>query len=47
MYGQMYKVEEIIALIEYFESAENQSEEARKNSKQIVTNITNRQGKKK
>ena len=46
-YGQMYKVEEIIELIEYFESAENQSEEARKISKQIVTNITNRQGKKK
>ena len=46
-YGQMYKVEEIIELIEYFESAENQSEEARKISKQIVTNITNRQGKNK
>ena len=46
-YGQMYKVEEIIELIEYFESAENQSEEARKISKQIVANITNRQGKNK
>ena len=45
-YGQMYKVEEIIELMEYFESAENQSEEARKISKQIVTNITNRQGNK-
>ena len=40
-YGQMYKVEEIIELMEYFES-----EEARKISKQIVINITNRQGKK-
>ena len=46
-YGQMYKVEEITELMEDFESAENQSEEARKISKQIVTNITNRQGKKK
>ena len=46
-YGQMYKVEEIIELMEYFESAENQSEEARKISKQIVANITNRQGKNK
>ena len=45
-YGQMYKVEEITELMEDFESAENQSEEARKISKQIVTNITNRQGKK-
>ena len=46
-YGQMYKVEEITELMEDFESAENQSEEARKISKQIVANITNRQGKKK
>ena len=45
-YGQMYKVEEITELMEDFESAENQSEEARKISKQIVANITNRQGKK-
>ena len=45
-YGQMYKVEEITELMEDFESAENQSEEARKISKQIVTNITNRQGNK-
>ena len=45
-YGQMYKVEEITELMEDFESAENQSEEARKISKQIVINITNRQGKK-
>ena len=43
-YGQMYKVEEITELMEDFESAENQSEEARKISKQIVANITNRQG---
>jgi hypothetical protein len=46
-YGQMYKVEEITELMEDFESAENQSEEARKISKQIVTNITDRQGKNK
>ena len=46
-YGQMYKVEEITELMEDFESAENQSEEARKISKQIVANITNRQGKNK
>ena len=45
-YGQMYKVEEITELMEDFESAENQSEEARKISKQIVANVTNRQGKK-
>ena len=46
-YGQMYKVEEITELMEDFESAENQSEEARKISKQMVANITNRQGKNK
>ena len=46
-YGQMYKVEEITELMEDFESAENQSEEARKISKQIVANITNRQRKNK
>ena len=46
-YGQMYKVEEITELMEDFESAENQSEEARKISKQIVANITNRQVKNK
>jgi hypothetical protein len=46
-YGQMYKVEEITELMEDFESAENQSEEARKISKQIVINITDRQGKNK
>ena len=43
----MYKVEEITELMEDFESAENQNEEAKKISKQIVTNITDRQGKNK
>ena len=46
-YGQMYKVEEITELMEDFESAENQSEEVRNVSKQIVINITDRQGKNK
>ena len=46
-YGQMYKVEEITELMEDFESAENQSEEVRSISKQIVINITDRQGKNK
>jgi hypothetical protein len=46
-YGQMYKVEEITELMEDFESAENQSEEVRNIGKQIVINITDRQGKNK
>ena len=46
-YGQMYKVEEITELMEDFESADNQSEEVRNISKQIVINITDRQGKSK
>ena len=46
-YGEMYKVEEITELMEDFESAENQSEEVRNVSKQIVINITDRQGKNK
>ena len=46
-YGQMYKVEEITELMDDFESAENQSEEARKISKQIVANITNKKKKNK
>ena len=46
-YGQMYKVEEITELMEDFESAENQSEKVRNIGKQIVTNITDRQGKNK
>ena len=46
-YGEMYKVEDITELMEDFESAENQSEEVRNISKQIVINITDRQGKNK
>ena len=46
-YRQMYKVEEITELMEDFESAENQSEKVRNIGKQIVTNITDRQGKNK
>ena len=46
-YGQMYKVDEITELMEDFESAENQSDEVRNISKQIVINITDRQGKNK
>ena len=46
-YGQMYKVEEITELMEDFESAENQTEEVRNIGKQIVINITDRQGKNK
>ena len=46
-YGEMYKVEEITELMEDFESAENQTEEVRTISKQIVINITDRQGKNK
>ena len=44
-YRQMYKVEEITELMEDFESAEDQSEDVRNISKQIVINITDRQGK--
>ena len=44
-YGQMYKVDEITELMEDFESAEEQPEEIRNISKQIVINITDRQGK--
>ena len=43
----MYKVEDITELMEDFESAENQSDEVRSISKQIVINITDRQGKNK
>ena len=46
-YGQMYKVDEITELMEDFESAEEQPEEIRNISKQIVINITDRQGKNK
>ena len=46
-YGQMYKVDEITELMEDFESAEEQPEEVRNISKQIVINITDRQGKNK
>ena len=46
-YRQMYKVEEITELMEDFESAENQSEKVRNIGKQIVINITDRQGKNK
>ena len=44
-YNQMYKVDEITELMEDFESTENQPEEIRNISKQIVINITDRQGK--
>ena len=43
--NQMYKVDEITELMEDFESTENQPEEIRNISKQIVINITDRQGK--
>ena len=46
-YGQMYKVDEITELMEDFESAEDQSEDVRNISRQIVINITDRQGKNK
>ena len=46
-YGQMYKVDEITELMEDFESAEDQPEEVRNISRQIVINITDRQGKNK
>ena len=46
-YGQMYKVDEITELMEDFESTDDQPEEIRNVSKQIVINITNRQGKNK
>ena len=46
-YNQMYKVEDITELMEDFEGAENQSEDVRNISKQIVINITDRQGKNK
>ena len=46
-YRQMYKVEDITELMEDFESAENQGDEVRSISKQIVINITDRQGKNK
>ena len=46
-YNQMYKVDEITELMEDFEATENQPEEIRNISKQIVINITDRQGKNK
>ena len=46
-YGQMYKVDEITELMEDFESTEDQPEEIRNISRQIVINITDRQGKNK
>ena len=46
-YGEMYKVDEITELMEDFESAEDQPDEIRNISRQIVINITDRQGKKK
>ena len=46
-YNQMYKDDEIIELMEDFESSENQPEEIRNISKQIVINITDRIGKNK
>ena len=44
-YRQMYKVDEITELMEDFESTEEQPEEIRALSRQIVINITDRQGK--
>ena len=46
-YNQMYKVDEITELMEDFESADDQPEEIRNISRQIVINITDRQGKSK
>ena len=46
-YGEMYKVDEITELMEDFESTEDQPEEIRNISRQIVINITDRQGKNK
>ena len=46
-YNQMYKVDEITELMEDFEAAEDQPEEIRTISRQIVINITDRQGKSK
>ena len=46
-YNQMYKVDEITELMEDFESAEDQPEEIRNISRQIVINITDRQEKSK
>ncbi len=46
-YGQMYKVDEITELMEDFESTEDQPDEIRNISRQIVINITDRQGKNK
>ena len=44
-YREMYKVDEISELMEEFESDEEQPEEIRKICKQIVVNMTDRQGK--
>ena len=46
-YGNMYKIDEIAELMEDYESAEDQPEEIRNISRQIVNNITDRQGKNK
>ncbi len=46
-YNQMYKVDEITELMEDFEDDEDQPEEIRTISRQIVINITDRQGKSK
>jgi len=46
-YREMYKVGEITELMEDFESSDNQTEELRNLSKQIVKSITDRQGKSK
>ena len=46
-YGNMYKADEITELMEHFESVEEQPEEIRNISKQIVINITDTQGKNK
>ncbi len=46
-YNQMYKVDEITELMEDFESTEDQPDEIRNISRQIVINITDRQGKNK
>ena len=46
-YGEMYKVDEITELMEDFEAAEEQPENIRNISRQIVINITDKQGKRK
>ena len=46
-YGEIYKVDEISELMEDYESNEDQPEEIRNICKQILINMTDRQGKNK